>query len=342
MTLDSEKVESIAQTAEVVEYTYEPKAPVRSRATLRDLVNNLAPQVLEIMPRHLTPERLFKTLHLAFTKTPKLFECSQASIIQTIMDAGQLGLDLSGPLGEAYPVPFKGECVLIPGYRGLAKLARQSGEIKRLESNVVREHDEFDLVEGSEFRLTFKRNLKHDRGKTVGCYSLAEFKDGGIQAVFMTVEEIEKRRQVSSQPNGEMWSKWWDEGAKKTTFRALAKWLPLSSDKFNAAMSAAETEYPTEKAIGVFDPAEVVPVEAGTITPEALTKAPESDDSRFAFVAESEKKRDLVLTALQGAKTKQDVESAWKAFAKLKDDIVSEHHVDLTNAKREALERIAK
>lgn len=35
-----------------------------------------------------------------------------------------------------------------------------------------------------------------------------------------------------------------------------------------------------------------------------------------------------------------DAESVWQALTKLKDDIVSEHHVDLANAKREALERI--
>jgi DNA-binding winged helix-turn-helix (wHTH) protein len=77
-------------------------------------------------------------------------------------------------MGEAYPVPYGNQCTFIPGYRGLVKLARQSGEVKRIETNVVCEHDQFTFEEGSTFKLVFKRKLDGDRGKPRGAYALAE------------------------------------------------------------------------------------------------------------------------------------------------------------------------
>src|SRR5690606_27429219 len=116
------------------------------------------------------------------------------------------------------------QCQLVIGYRGLAKLARQSGEIKRIEAEVVYEKDKFVYRKGSTFELDYYPCLEADRGAAVGAYALVQFKDGGIQAEFMPVSEIEKiraRSKAAWDRNGNPVGPWkddWAEMARKTVF----------------------------------------------------------------------------------------------------------------------------
>jgi recombination protein RecT len=268
------EVEAQKPVAEGEQLEQAPKfdalAPVGDQRNLKAMLEKMSGSMKALLPSHVTPDRLIKTMLVAANRNPDLLLCTQASIVETIQRAAELGLDLSGTLGEAYPVPFNNkirftapngqkqemwvkQCQLIPGYRGLAKLARQSGEIKRIESEVVYQKDEFDYVKGTAFRLVYRPHLQDDRGPALGAYSLAEFKDGGLQADFMTVGEIERIRKISKSgadkktgaPIGP-WRDHWPEMAKKTVFRRLAKWLPLSSDKFAQAIEADNVDVDLE------------------------------------------------------------------------------------------------
>jgi recombination protein RecT len=72
-----------------------------------------------MLPKHITPERLFKTLLVAANRNPDILKCTQASVLETINRAAELGLDLSGTLGEAYPVPFNNKVKTRDGPRGV-------------------------------------------------------------------------------------------------------------------------------------------------------------------------------------------------------------------------------
>jgi len=223
--------------------SFKGSAPVGNAANLKDLLQSRSEEIAKVLPRHVTPERLAKTLLVAVNRQPELLKCTQSSILESVMRAAELGLDLSGTLGEAYLVPFGNAATFIPGYRGLAKLARQTGEIGRIEADVVYENDKFDFVKGTEFRLAFYPLVKGDRGSIVGAYALAEFKDGGVQADFMTVTELEAIREMSRGKNGPAWKNSTPEMYKKTVFRRLAKWLPLSGEKWDSALAADNSEH---------------------------------------------------------------------------------------------------
>lgn len=220
---------------------FEAKRPVQSAGTLRGLLELQKAQIAEVLPKHLTAERMAKLVLIAANRQPKILQCSQESVLRAVMGAAELGLDISGTLGEAYLVPYGNECQLIIGYKGLAKLARQSGELRRIEAEVVYEHDHFDFEKGTTLRLSFKPNLG-DRGKPIGAYALVEFADGGIQTEWMPASEIDKVRRASKASGAGPWKDWTDEMWRKTAFRRLAKWLPLSSEKFARAVELSDAE----------------------------------------------------------------------------------------------------
>lgn len=248
-------------TTGIVKRAYQPLAQIGSSGALKGLLESQRDSIAQALPKHVTPERLIKTLLVAANRTPDLLQCTQASILETVNRAAELGLDLSGTLGEAYPVPFNNkvkidgreewvkQCQLIIGYRGLVKLARQSGEVKRIDADVVCENDEFVFRKGSDAKCEFIPNLKGDRGEVVGAYAYVQFKDGGEQFDFMPYSDIEKVRQRSKsgstrdgQPMG-AWKSDWPEMAKKTIFRRVAKWLPLSTEKLVRAMEQDDADY---------------------------------------------------------------------------------------------------
>lgn len=243
----------------------EANSPVRNRETLQALIDERMDAISQVIPQHVTPERLARTLLTAINKNPDLLKCTQSSIIQCLMNGGELGLDLSGTLGEAYIVPFnvtiktKGannvvqdvktsQALLIPGFRGLAKLARNSGEVKRIEAEVVFENDKFSYKKGTFPEITFEPLLSGERGKPMGAYALAEM-NGEIQADWMSVKDINKIRDMSKAKDGPAWTNNWSEMARKTVFRRLCKWLPLSAEKFNRAIEISDNEFELEKQI---------------------------------------------------------------------------------------------
>lgn len=222
---------------------YEPKKAISSPKTAKALLGRFQGQIAQILPRHMTPERMLKLVLVAVNRTPKLLKCTQESVIESVMRSAELGLDCSGTLGEAYLVPYGNTCQFIPGYKGLVKLARQSGELSRIEAEVVHEHDDFDYQKGSDFKLVFRPNFRGDRGEPIGAYALIEFKDGGMQSDFMTVAEIEAVRQKSPGRNSGPWKDHWDEMARKTVWRRLSKWAPLSYDLLNRAIEYSDEEF---------------------------------------------------------------------------------------------------
>lgn len=219
-------------------------ATIGSNANLKDMLGKMAPSLAGVLPKHVTPERVVKLAMVAANKNPAILKCTQMSVMQAVMQSSELGLDCSGTMGEAYIVPYRDTATLIVGYRGLAKLARQSGEIKRIETNVVREHDLFDYRQGTEFRLDFARKIDGDRGDAIGAYALVEMTDGSYQSDFMTADEIENIRLGSPSKNSPAWKNHYGEMARKTVFRRVAKWLPMTNEKFADAIMHEDNNSP--------------------------------------------------------------------------------------------------
>jgi recombination protein RecT len=233
----------------------------------RGALNRMDEQLVMALPRHVSVERFKRVVVTAVQQNPDLLKADRSSLFGACVTAAQLGLVTDGVLGQAYLVPYKGKVQLIPGYKGLLMLARQSGEISSIEVDTIHEFDEVDLIMGDESRLTIRPNWT-SRGRIVGAYAIARFKDGGIQRALMTKEEIDRIRDASPSKNSPAWRNHYGEMAKKTVFRRLCKMLPLSTE--------AQTSLALEDAA---EAGKAPRIEGGALVVDEPAAEPEPEDT---------------------------------------------------------------
>ena len=252
--------------------------------SLKELINSdtMRDQFARALPKHLSPERFTRIAITALTRTPKLAECTQASVMKCLLDLSSLGLEPDGR--RAHLIPYKQECTLIIDYKGLVELIRRSGDVASIRAETVCEKDEFQWVNGE---ITHSINWRTSRGKVQAVYAECVMKSGEKQTAVMTYEEVEGIRKRSKASGSGPWVTDWSEMAKKTVVRRLSKLLPLSSEIMSAVekdddqFSMRNVTPSTAKITGVIDPfAIAAPVEAAPEPqPEAtdLADMPEAD-----------------------------------------------------------------
>lgn len=206
-------------------------------------------QLAAALPRNLTPERLARIVLSAVQRVPKLLECDQKSFLSCVMACAALGLEPDGLLGQAYLIPFGGKCTLVPGYQGLMKLARQSGEIASIDAHPVRHGDTFEYRYGAD---PFIKHVPAERpfviedgkakwetgwapGPITHFYAVAKMRDGSVAFVVMPTWEVDEIRDgsqgyISAKKYGGQspWDSDYDRMGCKTAIRRLCKYLPAS------------------------------------------------------------------------------------------------------------------
>lgn len=218
---------------------------------IRGYIQSQWPRIAKVLPKHMSPDRMMQLAISTVNKNPKLAECSIESVLSCFMTASSLGLepnDVNG-LGQCYIIPYGRKATFIPGYRGLYKLALNSGEIQSITVEVVYEGDEFEYTLGDDAHIVHKPSMTadHKPENMVCAYCITRFNNGGIQRTVMSKADIERRRKESQsgKRSDSPWVKWYEEMAKKTVMRAASKTWPLQSEKaqaFQEATAADEME----------------------------------------------------------------------------------------------------
>jgi recombination protein RecT len=248
------------------------------------LLNQKKAEISALLPKHVSPDRLLKVAQIAATTTPALAECDVASLVGSILQCAQMGLEPNTVMGHAYLVPFNTKrkdaegnerwvksVQVIVGYKGLIDLARRSGQIVSIAAHEVCENDTFVLSYGLEERLDHVPAMG-ERGDVLGFYAVAHMRDGGHCFEFMSRLQVEQIRDASQSAmkdeyvNGKKTGRripkagpWWDhfvEMGRKTVIRRLAKYLPLSIEFASAvaldAMAATGKDQKPDTFDGVF------------------------------------------------------------------------------------------
>lgn len=224
-----------------------PAAPVAVRpgsahaqrlAKFEQMLGAAQPVIQRLLPRHETLERVMAVAITARSRNPELMECTDLSILRGIILGAQTGLDVSGVTGEAYLVPRwnkntrEKEATFVSGWRGLVKLARQSGRISAILAREIYDGEPFEYEDGLVQILRHRpimEGLATD-AKIIGAWALAVWDNGFRQVEVMNRTQLDKVRASSDawRAGAGPWVTHQAEMDKKSVIRRIAKKLPQS------------------------------------------------------------------------------------------------------------------
>lgn len=173
----------------------------------------------------------------------RLAECDQTSFLKAVMNIANIGLTLNPVSKYAYLVPRYNsskrinEAYLEPSYIGLVKLLTDSGSVKSITSNLVREGDKFEVSYGLNPDIIHNPVFGSKKPITA-VYAVATLADGSKQFEVMTAEEVHEIRARSESFKAYeakkipscVWTT--DEGEmfRKTVIKRIYKYLPKSAN----------------------------------------------------------------------------------------------------------------
>lgn len=193
------------------------------------------------LPAHITVERFTRVTMTAIQQNKDLLFADRETLFSACLKAAQDGLLPDGResafviYNKKVKKDGKDEWIksvqYMPMISGILKKIRNSGELSSVTSQIIFEKDKFRYwVDDTGEHLEHEPLLFGDRGKILGVYAIAKTKDGSVYIEPMTREQVEQVRKSSKAANGGPWVDWWDEMARKTAVRRLAKRLPMSTD----------------------------------------------------------------------------------------------------------------
>lgn len=207
---------------------------------LRTFLEKNKSKIAEVASKHLDADRIVRLAALAIhkDKSGQLAEATPISVLQSVMEASRLGLEIGGALGHAYLVAYRDhksgivEAQLQVGYRGLIELALRTGKVASVQAHIVWESDDFDYIEGDEPRIFHKPNLEDPRVKWRFVYCIIRLTNGGVLRDVMTYAQVMKikGRSKSAKSSFSPWTSDEPEMARKTAARRTLKYAPMSSE----------------------------------------------------------------------------------------------------------------
>lgn len=200
---------------------------------IRTALDKMDSEFKAALPAHIPVERFKRVVMTAVQANPDLISSDRRSLFGACVRCAQDGLYPDGH--EAALTTFRDnragivKVQYMPMVVGIIKKARNSGEIDSIGAHVVHKNDSFRYWFDDEGEhVTFEPSFTCDRGDVWLVCAFAKTKNGTLYAEPMTIEEIEKVRNVSRSKSGGPWAQWWSEMARKTAMRRLSKRLPLT------------------------------------------------------------------------------------------------------------------
>ena len=186
-----------------------------------------AQEMAKVLPKFITPERMLRVFWTATLRNPKLLDCSQESLWESMMTLSELGLEPDGR--NAHLIPYGTKCTPLVDYRGYIARAQANG-LRGIHFDVAHMNDIFEWYEDGE-GLHFKHApdmRKPDRGQLFAAYCVWKEKDDDmLHGVIVSRAEIDDIRNSSPGANSPAWVKRYSEMCKKTAVRRAKKQWPI-------------------------------------------------------------------------------------------------------------------
>ena len=199
---------------------------------------------------HLSFERechFAKQLLVANDYTLKVARNNEASLRNAILNVAAIGISLNPAEKLAYLVPRDSAVMLDISYRGLMRLAIDSGAITKCKVELVYEQDQFEWHDM--YTMPTHRFDPFDASHSGddpfpglrGGYCAATLPDGSVIVGHMGLQAIMKVRNASKTLSGNAakyspWTHWPRQMIEKAIVRQEAKWWPAGSGRMAKAV----------------------------------------------------------------------------------------------------------
>ena len=201
-----------------------------------------------VLPRMMSPEKFVQITLNSIRANPALMECVPISILGSAMTVAQLGLVTDGVLGEAYLIPYtmsgKKICQVQIGYKGLVKLAYNSGQLSHIYSHLVYEGDHFLAKLGTDKMIEHWTTDESSESEITHAYSVAVYNNKLYDFAILTKKQVDFIRDTLSQyPKLKDWqkknspwheSKFYGSMDMKSTCKRVLKTAPISTEAYRA------------------------------------------------------------------------------------------------------------
>jgi recombination protein RecT len=225
--------------------------------------------------------------------SPALQRCPVDSIRKAVRNVAAIGLTLNPVMKLAHLIPRDGVCCLDIGYRGMIKVAVESGAILASKTAIVRYNDPFQYegpVAVPKHRIDV-RLTNEQRGPIVAAYNVAVVPGNAFLTELLTQDDIAQIRnfalaKAKDKNNPSLpWIQWEEEQIKKSGIKRAAKNWP-ANDRLSAAVALLNENDGAGPIEHDITPGAPRLARAGQLDPAAYAasqQAPESD-ARTALV----------------------------------------------------------
>lgn len=172
----------------------------------------------------------------------KVANANPQSVQLAMINVASTGLTLNPANAYAYLVPRDGQIVLDISYKGLIKIATDSGSILWARADVVYDTDTFTYHGPASIPDHQADPFKADRGEVIGAYCIAKTKDGDILTEVMSRADIEKVRDKSTayvKAKKGPWVEFFTEMCRKAVIKRAQKTWPYGTDKLAQVIEVA-------------------------------------------------------------------------------------------------------
>lgn len=222
----------------------------QNKAQLIELLKGSESRLRNLLPKYMSPERMLSLVMLSVTRTPKLLECDPHTVLNSVMQAAQLGLEIGGPVPGAHLVPFYNsrrkvmECQMIPDFRGLIQLAVDTGSITSADPWLVYHGEKFIVRGGTNPGIDHEPDYSIDRNPQAITHAYVVFTlpSGERKFHVMSRQEIDRVRGASKASDSGPWVDWYDQMALKTVIKRGLKTVPMNPNSAEARRLAMAIE----------------------------------------------------------------------------------------------------
>lgn len=220
----------------------------RALATLNDAATLVATYAARLLNDR-RAQQFYAQISLMVKQEPKIAMCTPESVLTSMMACVHLDLMPNTPEQHAFVIPYKNKRLGIMqlqfqiGYKGMLVLAERSGQVRKIEAELVFDADKFTYRLGLDRKLDHRPSMDADRTdytKVKGAYAVITLSNGEQVFDVMGRKELDKiQLTAKASADDAPWKKWPEAMAKKTIVKRALKLVPSSTEDNRLEYAAA-------------------------------------------------------------------------------------------------------